>query len=212
VIVLGSGGHTAEMISLMRDIDLTFYKHRTYIISSEDDFSARKASALEERIQQKQVYEATRTTVAGENDPVTGLWDIKVVPRARKIHQSLYTTPFSSAWCFIGCLEALYKSARVSTISPGHYPDAIITNGPATAVIVILASLALKFLYLAPLWSMKVIYVESWARVKSLSLSGKILLKLRVCERFIVQWESLTWQINRDKKLKEVEYHGFMVE
>jgi len=47
------------------------------------------------------------------------------------------------------------------------------------------------------------IYVESFARVKSLSLSGKILYWL--VDRFIVQWPGLS------ERYKRAEYHGILV-
>ncbi|TVY91810.1 UDP-N-acetylglucosamine transferase subunit [Lachnellula willkommii] len=212
VVVLGSGGHTAEMQSLMRDIDPRKYMHRTYIVSSGDDFSSSKAFEIEKGIQSKCTEKGTTTTIKGKNDLVVGFWDIKVVPRARKIHQPLYTTIFSSAWCLIGCFRALVEAARDSTISPGEYPDIIITNGPATAVMVILASLVLKFLGVAPAWSMNSVYVESWARIKTLSLSGKVLLNLGLCDQFIVQWEILAKSINGRSRWKQVEWYGFLVE
>ncbi|RDL37786.1 UDP-N-acetylglucosamine transferase subunit ALG14 [Venustampulla echinocandica] len=212
VIVLGSGGHTAEMMSLMRDVDPRRYKHRTYIVSSGDGFSSSKAFEIEKRIQTKYTATGIRITTSGEDDPVTGVWDIKVVPRARKIHQPLYTAPFSSLWCLVGCLRVLCETARESKVSPGAFPDIILTNGPATAVIVALAAMLLKYIGVAPLWTMKTIYVESWARVKTLSLSGKILLSLRVCDRFIVQWEALSKAINGGTGRKRVEWGGFLVE
>jgi beta-1,4-N-acetylglucosaminyltransferase len=47
------------------------------------------------------------------------------------------------------------------------------------------------------------IYVESLARVKSLSLSGKLLL--RVVDRFVVQWPELT------ALHPKIEYYGLLV-
>lgn len=212
VIVLGSGGHTAEMMSLMRNVDPRKYKHRTYIVSSGDGFSTSKAFDIEKRIQTNHGESPSKVTNAGEFNAVTGIWDVKLVPRARKIHQPLYTTPFSALWCLLSCFQTLYEIARDSRVTDGQFPDAIITNGPATAVIFILAATILKFLAVAPLWTMKVIYVESWARVKTLSLSGKILLKAGICERFIVQWESLALAINGHAGRKKVEWEGFLVE
>ncbi|EKD13820.1 uncharacterized protein L3040_005561 [Drepanopeziza brunnea f. sp. 'multigermtubi'] len=211
VMVLGSGGHTAEMMSLLRDTDPRRYTHRTYIISSGDSFSARKALDIERLIQSKQ-RRGQEPTQAGETDCMTGTWDVKIVPRARKIHQPLWTAPFSSLWCFVGCLKALRTTAQTSKVAPGHYPDVIITNGPATAVMVILAALSLKFFAVAPTSKMKIIYVESWARVKTLSLSGKVLLKMGICDRFLVQWETLAKTINGNGARKKVEWVGFLVE
>lgn len=200
------------MMSLMRDVDPRRYRHRTYIVSSGDGFSTSKALNIEKRIQTNGALTPTLTTTAGEQDPVTGVWDIKVVPRARKIHQPLYTAPFSSLWCLIGCLRALCETARESKVSPGEFPDVIVTNGPATAVIVVLAAMVLKYFAIAPPWTMKTVYVESWARVKTLSLSGKVLLKLRICDRFIVQWETLSKAINGNSGKQKVESCGFLVE
>lgn len=86
---------------------------------------------------------------------------------------------------------------------PG-YPDLILTNGPGTGVCVVLAAIILLCLGLSgpqkltddassleekPYHNsgrMRTIYVESWARVRTLSLSGTILLPL--VDRFLVQW------------------------
>lgn len=129
-------------------------------------------------------------------DPMTGKWDVKIVPRAREIHQRLYTTPRTSLSCLIACITALRAISKISIAAPFEYPDIIITNGPATAVMVILASVLLKLSGLAPLYKMKIIYVESWARVKTLSLSGELLLWMGVCDGFYVQWEELLKTIN----------------
>ena len=209
VAVLGSGGHTAEMMSLLRDVDPTRYKHRTYIVSSGDGISADKALDIETTIQAKYSVHVSK---AEANDPVTGRWELKVVPRARRIHQSPWTTPLSSLWCLISCMETLRKASITSTIAPHEYPDAIITNGPATAVMVILASILLKFFGFAPLYKMKTIYVESWARVKTLSLSGKVLLWMGICDKFVVQWEQLAKNINGNGEKQKVEWNGFLVE
>jgi beta-1,4-N-acetylglucosaminyltransferase len=194
VAVLGSGGHTAEMRSLLRNINPTKYIHRTYIVSSEDDFSLDRAKDIEATIQSK--HKRSTVSKAAEVDPLTGKWDVKVVPRARKIHQPLKTTPLSSLWCLMCCIATLYKTSRTSIAAPFEYPDLIVTNGPATAVMVILASMILKFLGLAPVYKMKTIYVESWARVKTLSKSGEVLLWMGVCDEFYVQWEELVKELN----------------
>ncbi|KAG9238401.1 glycosyltransferase family 1 protein [Amylocarpus encephaloides] len=215
VVVLGSGGHTAEMMSLLRDVDPTRYKRRTYIVSSGDSFSTAKASEIEKRIQDRSNRNArrlARATEAGQYDATTGIWAVKTVPRARKIHQPLYSTPFSALWCLFGCFKVLYETRRDTRSAPGQFPDLIMANGPATAVIVIFAATILRYLSLAPLWTMKVIYIESWARVKTLSLSGKILLKLGVCTKFMVQWEALAKEINGSSGKELVEWRGFLVE
>lgn len=197
-------------MSLLRDINPTRYIHRTYIISSGDDFSAGKARDIEARLQSK--HSISDVSEERKIDPVTGIWEVKVVPRARKIHQRLYKTPLSSLRCLVACIVTLWKCSRTSIAAPFEYPDVIITNGPATAVMVILASVILKLIGLAPAYKMKIIYVESWARVNTLSLSGKVLLRLGVCDKFLVQWEELAKKINGKGGRKKVEWIGFLVE
>ena len=200
------------MMSLIRNINPKRYTYRTYIITSGDSFSAGKAYEIEKIIQSKHHNIPTEPTKADEFDPETGVWCCKVVPRARRIHQPLYTTPFSCLLCFIGCIRALYKTSQKSKAISFEYPDVIITNGPATAVLVILAATALKFFAMAPVWKMKTLYVESWARVKTLSLSGKMILWFGICDMFLVQWESLAQAINGNAARKKVEWVGFLVE
>ncbi|KAJ6201999.1 oligosaccharide biosynthesis protein Alg14 like-domain-containing protein [Bipolaris maydis] len=252
LIVLGSGGHTHEMLCLLRDLDTRKYTHRTYVVSSGDAFSAQRAAQFEQDLQdaarkRKKAQEmvvngqdadksdgkVTRPTMQvtdidgqtrvldtsrGDDSPAcTGPhhYDIAIVPRARKIHQSLLTTPFSALYtlfaCFTPLLGAPAPLAGQAPTTPyeaaaADVPDLIITNGPATAVIVILASLVLRFFNVKGAESRhkgKTIYVESFARVKTLSLSGKILL--RFVDRFLVQWEELEGAGGR------AEYWGVLV-
>ncbi len=174
LVVLGSGGHTAEMLSLLRRLDISLYTHRSYIISEGDDFSAQRAIEFEAKL-----------------GSVEDTFDISSVPRARKIHQPLLTTPISALRCLLGCFLVLgYASRRGGVAEPLRYPDLVLTNGPGTAVCVVLACLTLRFFGVkGTKGKMRTVYVESWARVKGLSLSGKILL--RFVDRFLVQWEGL---------------------
>jgi len=52
LVVLGSGGHTAEMLRLVESLDFKKYVHRTYVISSGDSLSEGKARDLESRNQE----------------------------------------------------------------------------------------------------------------------------------------------------------------
>jgi beta-1,4-N-acetylglucosaminyltransferase len=191
LVVLGSGGHTAEMLTMLRRLPLLAqkYTHRTYVVSSGDGFSAQKAVEFEESLDKDAVGE--------------GAYDVLTVRRARRVHQSLLTTPLSTMQCLWDCLRVLRGTHPQQ--QDGHgYPDLILTNGPGTGVCVVLAAIFLLCLGLSgpqkkknstvnvkePPYHysghMRTIYVESWARVKTLSLSGTILLPL--VDRFLVQW------------------------
>jgi len=198
LIVLGSGGHTSEMLCILQNLGAEYlhnrFDRRTWVVSSGDAFSAERAKRFEDWI--------------GQGRSSRSSWDIITVHRARKIHQPLYTAPVSCLRCFWDCIQALRGTHRDLKSTPNGaksntgntvttpYPDLILANGPATAVVLILASLVLIFLGLAPInpgrevgGAMRSIYIESWARVKTLSLSGKILRFLAA--RFLVQWRGL---------------------
>jgi beta-1,4-N-acetylglucosaminyltransferase len=168
MIVLGSGGHTAEMLLLLSTVSLGEFGRRTWVVSDGDAFSAARA-------------------VGVENGVKGGEWEVITIPRARRVHQTLLTAPISSVVCLWTCLRLLSR----------HPPSIILTNGPGTGVIVVLASIILRAFSTggAPVGTTstaqmtRIVYVESLARVRKLSLSGRLLR--RAVDRFIVQWEWL---------------------
>ena len=236
LVVLGSGGHTAEMFSMLRrmKLDPSVYSYRTYAVSSGDNLSAAKAVEFETSLRdggQRGVQGTgiNRPTVAKKADS-QGSYSIVTVPRARRVHQSYLTAPFSTLQCFWACLLMLrglhpdQGPLPSNILSP--YPDLILSNGPATAVCVILAAKALRLCrYLNPLrnnsgklktedpvpldYQPRTIFVESWARVTTLSLSGKLLLPF--VDRFLVQWPALEGKAAW-KGMRKTEYVGALVD
>jgi len=178
------------MLRLLHNLDPSSYTHRSYVVSEGDEFSALKAHEFEKLLATKQ---SLRGKSVGNGHVEDGCdYDICSVLRARKIHQSLLTTPVSALRCLWACFAILHSPNGTKTASRRQpaYPDLILTNGPGTAVCVVLAALFLRFFAVRGTHGkMRTIYVESWARVRRLSLSGRILLG--VVDRFIVQWEGL---------------------
>ncbi|KAL8787121.1 MAG: hypothetical protein Q9195_007903 [Heterodermia aff. obscurata] len=197
LIVLGSGGHTAEMFSLLHSFDPRSYQHRSYVVSKGDGFSSLKAIEFE-----RSLADSAARGVDG-----TGSYSMHVVPRAREIHQPLLTTPVSALRCLWACLLMLRTKPKVDVSAT---PDLVLVNGPGTAVIVVFASLILRFLALDRQGRGRVrrptrtIYIESWARVRNLSLSGRILAGTGAVDRMLVQWEPL-------KGKAGAEWMGWMV-
>ena len=184
-IVLGSGGHTAEMLSMLSNSRFSpkTYTHRTYVVSEGDAFSAGKAVEFEEILAARQ----EQGSVAQEGREVG--YSIHTVPRARRIHQSLLTTPLTSLYCLIASISLLRSHPRGK-------PDLILSNGPATALVIIIASLAMEYFSFLGGWDKgmgrtRSIYVESWARVRRPSLSCWIIVKLGLCDQVLVQWPQL---------------------
>lgn len=222
MIVLGSGGHTTEMLDMLRrlPLSLNLYTHRTYVVSSGDSFSALKAIEFE-----KDLATSGGNQLFNDKSAQSRGFDIVTVTRARKIHQFIWTTPWSATRCLWDCLtilrckHSLQKDSMGNIAAPG-YPDLIITNGPGTGFCVIVASIIIRFLGLGgpsrtatgttarrKQWEhgaqMRTIFIESWARIKTLSLTGQMLSPF--VDRLLVQWPGL---VKADGK---AEYVGNVV-
>ncbi|KAJ3806363.1 glycosyltransferase family 1 protein [Lentinula aff. lateritia] len=186
-VFLGSGGHTSEMLALVSSLDFDRYFPRIYIISEDDTLSERKAAALE----------ATKAASSHSTSKNSGVYTFLVIPRARKVHQSLLTTPFTA---LLSVIKSFYHVALASIHQKGQFADVLVLNGPGTCLTLCLAVYLNKFFGLA---SPKMVYIESFARVQTLSLSGKLLRSL--VDRFVVQWPQLLQDGKRG------EYHGWLI-
>ncbi|GAA6058831.1 hypothetical protein JCM10212_002775 [Sporobolomyces blumeae] len=206
-VLLGSGGHTAEMMRLVAHLDWTRFSRRTWIISSGDQLSETKALELEREIG-------------------SGQFRILWIPRARKVHQSYLTSPLTTLYSLASCLWHItilpWFCSRSSQGGGGRgkrrrtFADLILLNGPGSCVPIAIAAFLPKLVFLpAP----SQVYVESLARTRRLSLSAKLVRPF--VDRFFVQWESLRDaliraeskdQAKRGARLRaKVEYQGWLV-
>ncbi|KAK1075127.1 UDP-N-acetylglucosamine transferase subunit [Friedmanniomyces endolithicus] len=224
LIVLGSGGHTAEMLAMLtravtspdpaQKLNWKDYHHRTWVVSAGDSLSAARAKEFEEMATPLSTQEDLMAgKVKKATDIGPGTYEIVTVPRAREIHQGLATAPVSGWKCLVACRELLMK--HTTDTRDGHaamageidFPDLILCNGPATATVLVGASVLLRFFDVrgcSTRGKMRTVYVESWARVKRLSLSGRLLSS--VVDRFLVQWP----QLAKDS-VGRIEYRGVLV-
>ncbi|KAK0555384.1 54S ribosomal protein L7, mitochondrial [Tilletia horrida] len=196
-VFLGSGGHTAEMLTLVSSLDPDRYRQRVYYVSDGDQLSANKARLLETRLVSARTDQIQQATSATES----AHFQVKELPRARRVHQSFATTPLSAARSFLVCLDHVVtrplsatwhrRSTRSTTTNATSsytqkddvFADLLLLNGPGTCVPLVLAVYVRKFFGLhAP----HIMYIESFARVQSLSLSAKLLKGL--VDTFVVQW------------------------
>ncbi|KAF9012376.1 glycosyltransferase family 1 protein [Cyathus striatus] len=190
-VFLGSGGHTHEAIALLAALDFQRYSPRTYIVSEGDNLSSQKAVALEFSMN------TGETTPLSENST----FRILTIPRARRVHQSLFTTPGTVLRSLLTCLYYVTLSPILSRKGlQSTFADVLLLNGPGTCLVLCIAVYVNRILGLkAP----KIIYIESFARVRKLSLSGKLLRPL--VDRFIVQWPQLA------SSPEAGEYYGWLV-
>lgn len=149
--------------------------HRRYIASGGDTMSE---NHLEEH--EREVKDLCR-----EAGSEAGTYDKKVVTRARRVHQSLLTTPFTALLSILDIFPALLSPPPFSSLP--RYPLRIYSNGPATGFFVALAAHLLRMFYVVPEDTMRFVYIESWARISSLSLTGKLLYYTDIADIFVVQ-------------------------
>ncbi|KAI8085162.1 UDP-N-acetylglucosamine transferase subunit alg14 [Halteromyces radiatus] len=145
-IVLGSGGHTAEMEQLVKGLDENKYQPRNYVYCNNDPLSQVKMQQLE--------HDLFPHTVAQ-----TKYYEI---PRARNVGQSLVSVPITFMMTFLRCFSILLTTM----------PDTIICNGPGSCIPLCMLAYIPRFFGIKHI---TLVYVESCARVYDLSLTGRLL-------------------------------------
>lgn len=166
LIVLGSGGHTAEMLNLLAVLQTERFATRFYIAAATDNMSLQKARSFENSI-------ANQT-----GDKVAETSQFMQIYRSREVGQSYITSVWTT---LVALAHGLWLMIKIR-------PEVILCNGPGTCVP--LCIIALLFKIIGIQWS-SIFYVESIARVQRLSLSGLILYKLHIADQFFVQWPQL---------------------
>lgn len=159
--MIGSGGHTAEMIKLITKLSTNVYAPRHYVLADSDFHS-------ESRVRKELMR-------GDDNHRSTRFWTI---PRSREVGQSWISTPWTSAWAFFACLKLIGQIQ----------PDVVLCNGPGTCVPLALAVKLRQFLGHSA--RTKIIFCESLARVRGLSLTGK-LAYYGFADRVVVHWPAL---------------------
>ena len=135
-VVLGSGGHTTEMLSMLSSLTITEFSSFVFLIAATDRMSEVKLRAL-------------------FNDPY-----IRRTPRAREVGQSWLSSIFTTAIAILHAIRIVWTER----------PDLVLTNGPGTCVPVAYTAWLLRILCIK---DCRIVFVESVARVNSISLSGK---------------------------------------
>merc|ERR1711860_184317 len=104
-------------------------------------------------------------------------FQVSQIPRAREVGQGWI-------WALLFTVIAIFKCFPIVFRCK---PDVVLINGPGTCVPVVIVARILSFLKLCP--KPKIIFVESICRVKTLSMSAKLLWYW--VDDIIVQWPEL---------------------
>lgn len=117
MVLLGSGGHTGEMLRMLAPVPLQDCS-RTWVVSSGDTTSLEKAQTYEESLG------------SGHSQYVQ-------LPRARKVGEPLILS-------FCSTITSI--AATVSQIWQLGAPDVLLVNGPGTCVVLAYVMFGMKFL------------------------------------------------------------------
>lgn len=101
---------------------------------------------------------------------MTEKYNIKFLPYGSRNQKFIY--PFILIW---NCIKSLFYILK-------YNPNVVITTGANTAA---------AMCCLGKLFGKKVIYIESFAKRTSPTLTGKIIYKLHAYTTFVVQWETM---------------------
>ncbi|KFB38188.1 AGAP003461-PA-like protein [Anopheles sinensis] len=162
MIVMGSGGHTAEMLRIVERLDSDRYSPRQYIIASADKTS---------------VVKVIESEIRRQPDPAQQTYEIITITRSREVHQSYISSVATTLMALVNCVPIVLKAR----------PELVLTNGPGTCVPVCLVAFLARLLFLNT--KCRIVFIESFCRVNSLSLSGHILQY--IVDMFVVQWPEL---------------------
>ncbi|KAK9528048.1 hypothetical protein VZT92_014549 [Zoarces viviparus] len=159
VLVVAGSGGHTTEVLRLMECLSAAYTPRHYVIADTDRMSEEKICTFESSKQHSE-----------------GQFTICRIPRSREVHQSWSSSVLST-------LDALrYSLPLVFRLRP----DMVLCNGPGTCVPLCVAGLLLGILGMK---KVSIVYVESICRIKTLSLTGKILYP--ISDYFFVQWSSL---------------------
>jgi beta-1,4-N-acetylglucosaminyltransferase len=145
MIVLGSGGHTAEMFRFLNTLDIAQFSPRIYIVAQTDSGSDSKLQA----------FESAHGTTPQD-------YSVIRIPRSREVGQSYITSIFTTLKALLFCWNVVVKNK----------PDLVLANGPGTCVPICSISLFLNYLGLV---DSKTVLAESFACVHHFSFTAKLL-------------------------------------
>ena len=151
LVVLGSGGHTGEMMPLVKQLSQWNRLSQMTVIAASSDSLSLSHPLIPENARKE------------------------TIPRARNVGQSFFTSIFTTLAAFISALR--FISLR---------PDLLLVNGPGVCYPVVLAIFLGNFLGVT---NCSIVFVESFCRVTTISLTGKLIYPL--CDLFFVHWPQL---------------------
>ena len=145
MIILGSGGHTGEILLMIQKLDFNKFSSCYFVSSHNDKNSENKAK---------------------ESIPIDKYKNTKFIflkiYRSRNVGQSFISSIPTTLYALFQSFFILIK----------YRPNMVVTNGPGVAFPILFIGYILRILMI--LCEFKIIFIESYCRTKSISLCGKI--------------------------------------
>jgi len=176
LIVLGSGGHTTEMLDLIKNLNQDRYGPIVLVVANTDTTSLQRVQAYPYPlpIQNKDnLIDSRRNTKNTSNEH-----QVYRIPRSREVGQSYLSSTFTTFYSFLFALWLVGFQVQ---------PDLVLVNGPGTCLPIAISAFFYRIVGWKP--DTKIVFVESFCRVTSLSLTGKLLYP--IADLFAVCWEQL---------------------
>ena len=145
MIILGSGGHTGEILLMIKKLDFNKFSACYFVSSHNDKNSENKA----------------KESVEIEKFKNTNFIFLKIY-RARNVGQSFISSVPTTLYALLQSFFILIR----------YRPNMVVTNGPGVAFPILFIGYILRLLMI--LCEFKIMFIESYCRTKSISLCGKI--------------------------------------
>jgi beta-1,4-N-acetylglucosaminyltransferase len=145
MIILGSGGHTGELLQMLKELDFNKFKTCYFISAHNDKNSFTKAKE-----------------VIPINSYKNTKFEFQTIYRSRNVGQSFVSSVFTFAYALVHAVFILIKTR----------PTLMVTNGPGVAVPLVYIGYLMKLVGIMA--EFKILFIESYCRTKSISMSGKM--------------------------------------
>ncbi|KAF9585510.1 UDP-N-acetylglucosamine transferase subunit [Lunasporangiospora selenospora] len=139
-------------------------------------------------------------------------YTIHRIPRSRFVHQSILTTPFTLIKSLLVAMPLIQRltcytrtpltksnSGKGATPFKTNGQSILLLNGPGTCFALALTVIGARMLGVPIDQTAAIVFVESFARVQTLSLTGKLLYP--IADVFLVQWDELCQKYPRSNYL-----------
>lgn len=130
------------MIQLLTALDFERYTPRIYFVSEGDNLSVRKAVELERRKSSPQDQDTVSSKLQNEwhlTDFLVKHFTTLVIPRARRVHQSLIGATPHAITSLLTCLSHILLDPILSRNACCADLDLLIINGPGTCLMLVAA-------------------------------------------------------------------------